>query len=384
MSLKYSDFVDYSKLDLLKRKALDLFEPTLSFPERLNIKIIPETLGQTAVGFDFSGIGDTDFILVHNVEGLGTKNKVAEEMYSEAFDQKRKIANQMDIELFQSLGQDTASTSVNDCLSVGEDVFSYSVMITCGNSNYFKDEEKIHHLLMGYHYAAVLGGFAIPQGETTELKDIVYPDTLNLAGSSVGIIKPKSRLTTGSRIQEGDVIYGAESSGIHSNGLTKARKIAEKLPDRYFTSLGDKKNLGEELLTPTRIYSRAIIPMFEQGIDIHFLQPITGHGWQKIARAKGPFDYVIEKVPEPSLIFKKLIEFGSQHGFDVSDKENYRTWNMGIGYVIIVPENESKRTEEVARNFPLKIHKLGKVAKGERRVIMSFEENGKNVVYNYE
>jgi len=398
MALRYSDFVDYSKLDPVKRMALEIFEPTLIYPERLGIRVVPQTLGETAVGFDFRGVrsswikrlgnllllkSDTDFILTSNVEGLGTKNRIADAIYALVFLEKKSVADQMAVRrLYRGLGQDTVAMSVNDQLSIGADVFAYNDIISCGNSNWFSnDMERIRELLMGYREAADAGQFAIPQGETPELRDVVNPDTLDLAGSSVGLIKPSSRLVTGEAIQVGDVIYGLESSGIHANGLTKARRLADKLPEGYFTDLGNGQALGEALLVPTRLYSRPVMSMFDAGADIHYLQPITGHGWEKIARAKQPLTYAIERVPQPPLLFQKLIEWGAQNGFDVSSGENYFTWNMGIGYVVIAPEKDVETIRRVADQHGVKAHRLGYVHKGKRQVLMPFSESGKQVVY---
>lgn len=384
MTLRYSDFVDYSKLDPVKKLALEIFEPTLAYPERLGINIVPQTLGMAAVGFDFSGLGDTDFILTTNVEGLGTKNAIADEMYNAVFIEKERIADELDQKkLYRGLGRDTIAMSVNDQLSIGADVFAYSDIISCGASTWFSDDmERTKQLLLGYKDAADIGKFAIPQGETPELGDVIYPDTLDLAGSSVGLIRPKSRLVTGEKIKEGDIIYGLGSSGIHSNGLTKARKIAENLPDNYFTKLSNGRTLGEELLVPTRLYLREVMAMFEGGVDIHQLQPITGHGWQKIARLPQEFTYVIEEVPEPFPIFKELIEFGKQYGFDMADSENYRKWNMDVGFIVIAPEKYEDAIAKVEKRFiGAQFQRLGHVGKGERQVIMPFKEDGKQVIY---
>ncbi|MEM5834802.1 MAG: AIR synthase-related protein [Candidatus Aenigmatarchaeota archaeon] len=378
MGIKYSDFVDYRKLDSLKKMALEIFEPTLKYPERLGLRLLPESLGQTAPIFEPVGIKDSDFLIVGpNVEGLGTKNLVADCMYSEIVEKKR-IAENLDVKkLYRCIGQDTAAMSVNDVLAVGADPYVYCDIIACGKASWFDDLERTRELLLGYRQAADIGQFAIPQGETPELPGIVNSETLDLAGASCGLVRPKSRYITGEKIEEGDIIYGLASSGIHANGLSKARKIAEKLPEGFFTELSNGKTLGEELLTPTHIYSRLVMELFEF-IDIHFLQPITGHGWKKIMRARKPFTYVIENVPEPPLIFQELIEFGKKYGFDVSDFENYQVWNMGVGYIIIGPKFDVDAIRKVVRRKSnIEVYELGYVKKGEKQVIIK----PKNIVY---
>ena len=141
--------------------------------------------------------------------------------------------------LYRGIGQDTVAMAVNDITGVGGDPFTYQDIIACGNSSWFKDEQKTKELLLGYRQAADIGKFAVPQGETPELPDIVERGTLDLAGAAQGIIIPKERFVTGSKLKEDDMIYGISSSGIHSNGLSKARKIAEKLPEGYFTKISN-------------------------------------------------------------------------------------------------------------------------------------------------
>jgi len=377
MGLRYSDFVDYKKLDPLKKMALEIFEPTLKYPEDRGIRILPESLGQTAVVFDLSGIGSLDFLLSKSIEDLGTKNRIADDMYKEIVEKKRIAQNVNVKKLYRGLGKDTAAMSVNDVLALGADPFIYCDIIACGSSKWFEDEERNRELLLGYRDAADEGRFAIPQGESPELPKTINPDTLYLAGDSNGLIKPKSRYISGNRLEEGDVIYALSSSGIHANGVSKARKIAEKLPDGFFTELSNGKTLGEELLTPTPIYTKPVLRLLEI-MDVHFLQPITGHGWKKLMRANKPFTYVVENVPEPPLIFKELIEFGKGNGFDVSDEENFQTWNMGYGYAFFGPRTDvDYLRKEIRKVCDLEVYEVGHVERGDKKVVIK----PKNITY---
>jgi len=372
MGTRYSNLVNYNKLNPVKRKALELFESTFKNSERLGIKVMP--VGETAAVLDFL---DYDFMLAFNVEGLGTKNLIADSLYKE-LGEKMEIDKRFQAgKYYRFLGQDTIAMSVTDLVAVGATPIVYADMITSGDSGWFNDLERVNQLLYGYKVAADLAGVAIPQGETPTLPGIVNPETLDLAGSSVGIIKPKSRFTYGQKIVEGDVIYGLPSGGICANGVSKARKIAENLPEGYFTKLPNGRELGEELLTPTPIYIKPIIEMFEADVDIHYIPVITGHAWRKIARARFPFSYVIENVPEPPLVFSSLIEWGGQYGFDVSDYENYQVWNMGIFVCLIAPKKDEEKMLQVTKKYEIKLHELGYVKKGERQVIIK----PKNIVY---
>ena len=374
MTIKYSNLVDYEKLDPVKRKALKTFESTFKNPERLGVKVAP--IGETAAVLDFL---EYDFMLAFNVEGLGTKNLIADSLWREL---KKKIEIEEEFQggkYYRFLGQDAVAMSVTDLVAVGADPIAYTDVIASGNSEWFSDPKRVDELLSGYALAANLAGCAIPQGETPTLPNIIYKETLDLMGSSIGVIKPKSRFTYGQKITDGDVIYGLPSGGICANGVSKARSIVEKLPDGYFTKLPNGKTVGEELLTPTPIYVRPIIEMFKAKVDLHYISPITGHGWRKIARARFLFSYIIENIPEPPLIFTSLIEFGRRFGFDVTDVENYKVWNMGVFITLVAPKEDEETIIEVAGKYGIEIVKLGYVQKGDRSVVIK----PKKIVYRY-
>jgi phosphoribosylformylglycinamidine cyclo-ligase len=369
---KYSDLVDYEELDPVKRRALKTFESTFRNPERIGVKVA--AIGETAAVLDFL---EYDFMLAFNVEGLGTKNLIADRLWND-LKEKREIEEEFQGgKYYRFLGQDAVAMSVTDLVAVGADPIAYTDVIASGTSEWFSDQKRVEELLDGYALAANLAGCAIPQGETPTLPNIIAKETLDLTGSSVGIIKPKSRFTYGQKIADGDCIYGLPSGGICANGVSKARSIIEKLPEGYFTKLPNGTIVGEELLKPTPIYVRPIMEMFEAEVNLHYISPITGHGWNKIARARFPFSYVIEKIPDPPAIFSTLIKFGRQFGFDVTDVENYQVWNMGIFIVLIASKEDEETIINVAGKHGITVFKLGYVQKGDRSVIIK----PKNIVY---
>ncbi len=349
--MKYFEFVDYSKLDPVKRIAIEKFAGTIDNPKKLGFRILPETLGESAIAIE---LAKGDFFLAFNVEGLGTKNMIADAM---AKDARGKGAA-----YYENIGIDTVAMSTNDLSSIGAMPIVYGDIISSGDSNWFS-EEKSRALLEGYRKAAEELQIAIPCGETPTLKGIVAAETLDLAGASVGVIKPKENLTVGQKLKAGDVIFGLESSGVHSNGISLCRKIAEELPNGYFTELQEsRKLLGEELLKPTTLYSPLIGELLKK-TEIHYFSPITGHGWKKIMRAKKTLSYEIDFVPEPSEIFSFL-----QEKTRLPDNEAYYTWNMGVGYVALAPKESAGAIEKACKKFGIKCWQLGKVSKGEKRV----------------
>jgi len=233
MGMKYSDIVDYDKLDPFKEEAIRRFRGTIDLPNKLGIRIVKESIGETAVAVEIDG---TDFYLAFNVEGLGTKN-----MISEAMAEKVRIGKDLGIDtrgLFRGIGEDNMAMSLNDLTGIGATPFLYEPIVATGSGDYLVDQEVSAGLLDGFHNGALLAEVAIPGGETPTLKGIVGASTVDLAGGSLGIIRPKGRLLVGDRLREGLTIYGISSSGIHSNGVSLARKIVEtKTKDGYFTRL---------------------------------------------------------------------------------------------------------------------------------------------------
>ena len=352
--MKYHEFVDYTKLDPVKRAAVKKFTPHLDSINRIGMKIVPETLGESAVAIEIDGL---DHYIAFNVEGLGTKNLIADSMYKDKRGGK--------LSYFEDLGKDTVAMSTNDLSSIGADPFVYGDIISTHNSDWFEEsDKKAAALLEGFRKASEEIGIAIPCGETPSLKGIINSGTLDMAGASVGIIKPKKNLTIGQNLREGDIIFGLESSGVHSNGISLIRATAEKLPEGYFTKLPSGKILGEELLVPTTLYSRVLVDILN-ACEVHYMQPITGHGWKKIMRNRKAFAYVIENIPAVPEIFKFL-----QEKTQISDEEAYYTWNMGVGYVLMAPKESASAINTVCKKYKIKVFEIGRVERGEKKVIL--------------
>ena len=180
----------------------------------------------------------------------------------------------------------------------------------------------------------------------------------------IGIVRPRERACWGHSLRAGDVILGLASSGIHANGLTLARRIAEGLPQGYLTPFGHW-TLGQELLTPTQLYVKPVLEMFEARVEPHYLSNITGSGWRKVMRCRYPFTYVIEALPEPPPIFRFLQERGG-----ISAYEAYQTWNMGVGFCLYAPEEEAEAIEGICAEYGIAVIRLGRVEEGEKQVVI--------------
>ena len=186
-----------------------------------------------------------------------------------------------------------------------------------------------------------MSNIAIVGGETAILSGIITGQrkdyNFDLAGMVLGILENKKKMILGDKIRPGDIIIGINSSGIHSNGLTLAREVLLKQH-----SINDKldfinKSIGAELLTPTTIYSNIILKIVEKfGTKIHGLAHITGGAFTKLKRLNEHVDYVLDNLPAIKGIFKQIMVDGN-----ISEKEMYRTFNMGIGFCIIVARETS-------------------------------------------
>lgn len=295
------------------------------------------------------------------IEGLGTKNLVADAM--------RSITGKS---YYGAIAQDTVAMIVNDLITVGATPQVINAYFAVGDSRWFADRERAKDLLEGWANTCIMAGAVWGGGETPVIKGIIAPGTIDLAGSAVGIIKPKNHLLLGDRIAIGDAIVLVESSGIHANGLTLARAVADNIPKGYASKLPDGSMYGEALLSPTHIYAGLVDALFIAGVPLHYLVNITGHGWRKLMRAKRNVTYMIEWVPKTSSLF----DFIAEHA-NLTDQEMYATFNMGAGFAIYVPERDVDRVIAVAKRLKLHAWQAGHIESGKRQVIIK----PKRIVY---
>jgi len=290
----------------------------------------------------------------HVEEGLGTKNLVADAMY--------RLTGKT---YYDQVAQCTVAMIVGDMSVCGAHPLSVAMHLAVGSSDWFDDEARSADLIAGWKRACDLARCTWGGGETPTLRDVVVPGTVVLSGSAVGIVKPKECLIKGN-IEHGDAIVIIESSGIHANGLTLARKIKEGLPEGYLTKISDGRTYGETLLDPTHIYVGVVQDSLDAGVDIHYAVNITGHGWRKFMRATQPFTYVIETLPTRLPIF----DFIQKHG-PVDDTEAYGNLNMGSGFALYVPEAQVPLAVEAAQRNGQRAFLAGHIEDGDKKVVIT-------------
>lgn len=338
--INYSETgVDYSVLDPIKKMAQVAGKQTVKdFPE------VTSSRGESAYVWE-----EQDCYRAFVVEGLGTKNLIADELGRG----------------YKAIAQDTVAAIVNDILTVGATPQVVNAYFATGDPNWFANIERSKELIEGFAEACGMAGAVWGGGETPGLAGIINPETIDLAGACIGIIQPKTRLTAGDKIQGGDVILLIESSGIHANGLSLARAVADKLPEGYETKLPDGTTYGETLLTPTYIYATLIKELFDSGVDIHYMVNITGHGFRKLMRANRDFTYMINQLPPVPPIF----DFIKEHS-ESSDEEMYSNFNMGAGFAIYLPAEQAEKALAIVTKHNLKAWSAGIIQTGPKKVII--------------
>ena len=352
--------VNYDAMDPLKRLAQLKARATSGNLERFGMKEVEASRGESAYVWE-----EPDSYRAFVIEGLGAKNRVA--------DETRKLTGKTH---YDAIAQDTVAMIVNDLIVVGADPQVVNAYFAVGSSDWFSNEERANDLVEGWAKATSMAGAVWGGGETPTLKGIIEPDTIDLSGSAIGIVKPKERLTLGDKLTPGDAIFLVESSGIHANGLTLARTIASRVPEGYATPLADGKSYGESLLAPTHIYAGLTRDLFEAGIDVHYMVNITGHGWRKLMRANRDLSYVVEQVPQAHPVFGFIQEHSGN-----DDEEMYGNFNMGAGFAIFLPDKDVKLAQQIAKErHGWQAEKAGYVEEGPRQVVI----RPKNLVYTGE
>lgn len=348
MSKSYSESYKNAGVDVVAGyKSVELIKEHV---KRTNIPGVLSGLGGFGGLFELCDIKNYENpVLVSGTDGVGTKVKIAYLM-----------------DKHDTVGQDCVAMCVNDIICGGAKPLFFLDYIATGK-NY---PEKIASLVKGVADGCELAGCALVGGETAEMPGIYDPDEYDLAGFSVGIVD-KNKIIDGKNISAGDVIVGVASSGVHSNGFSLVRKIfniGSRPIDQYVEELGT--TLGENLLTPTKIYVKPVIELC--GLDIvKGVSHITGGGfYENVPRMlTGNKVAVIEKNSFEKLpIFNVLARTGN-----IDERDMYNTFNMGIGMMLCVDKNNAGKAIEVFEKFGHKAWVIGEIREsddGEKGVVI--------------
>ncbi len=335
------DIADPAKVLAQKQAALTAKNLPFGFSE------VNGTRGESAYVFD---MGEHYGALVQ--EGLGTKSLIAQSIYKD-----------IGKSYFKQIAKDTVATFINDLISVGATPVVTNAYWSAGSYDWLGDKQLTEDFINGWQEACDEAKIVWGGGETQSLNGIIKDDAIELAGSAFGVISPKSELVQESKLKAGDAIVLLASSGVHANGISLTRQIAENLADGYQTPLKSGVTYGEALLVPTHLYSNVVRQIFSAGLDVHYLSNITGHGWRKIMRANANFKYVIEDIPAVQEIFDFIAE---KSGND--ETEMYGNYNMGAGYAIYLPAGQAQKAVEISKACGIDALVAGKVESGNKQL----------------
>ncbi|MDO9573608.1 MAG: phosphoribosylformylglycinamidine cyclo-ligase [Candidatus Contubernalis sp.] len=288
-------------------------------------------------------------VLVSGTDGVGTK---------------LKIAFLMDSHL--TVGIDLVAMCVNDIAVLGAEPLFFLDYLAVGKL----EPEKVSQIVEGISNGCRQAGCALIGGETAEMPGFYAPGEYDLAGFAVGVVD-KGNIINGSNISVGDKIIGVASSGLHSNGYSLVRKVLlegkeSRLQD-FKPSLGC--TLGEELLKPTTIYTGLVLELLKNN-NINGMIHVTGGGfYENIPRVLPPgTGAVIDHQWSIPPIFPLIQEEGN-----ITSREMFRTFNMGIGFILVVPSGEENNILEVISRYGQKGWTLGEVVSGEGVEIFNYK-----------
>jgi phosphoribosylformylglycinamidine cyclo-ligase len=321
----------------------------------------PEVLG----GFGgFSGcfqlpVGYQEPVLVSGTDGVGTKLKLAQ-----------------DLNCHDTVGIDLVAMCVNDILTSGAQPLFFLDYLATGKLN----SEQLTQVVAGIAQGCRLSGCALLGGETAEMPGFYQPGEYDLAGFCVGIVE-KSQMLDGSQVKVGDVAIGLASQGVHSNGFSLVRKIVRDSPAKTLLSdradhplnwdtcpeLLEGRSLGEVLLTPTQIYVKPVLDARRAGIDLHGMAHITGGGLpENLPRCLGAGQSV--QIEPNSWVVPPIFQWLAEAG-QVSTDAMFNTFNMGIGFVLLVPPAQVESALSWFKSQDIGVYIIGKVIEGTGEVI---------------
>ena len=296
-------------------------------------------IGQPLGGHYAGMIEFGEYALVLCTDGVGTKVRIASELQK-----------------WDTVGIDCIAMNVNDALCVGAEPLALVDYLAIDEPQPMITRE----LGKGLERGARLANISIIGGETASLPEIV--NGFDLAGTCLAYVK-KDKIIDGKSIKYGDTIIGLKSSGIHSNGYTLVRKIIKESGLSYVDSFPNNiysgKTIGEILLTPTQIYVKEIIALLKN-VSVHGLAHITGGGIRNLSRLNSNVKFVIKDPIASQPIFRFFQKLGN-----IDDKEMFQTFNMGMGFAVIVAEEDIDTSIETLRhNSNVEVKIVGRIEKG--------------------
>ena len=281
-------------------------------------------------------------VLVSGTDGVGTKLKLA-----------------FELDNHETIGIDLVAMCVNDILVQGAEPLFFLDYLACGKLF----PQKVEAVVKGISEGCLQSGCALLGGETAEMPGMYKTAEYDLAGFAVGAVE-REKLIDGSKIETGNVLLGLASSGVHSNGFSLVHKILAENSQSINSTLPDTaETIGEALLTPTRIYVKSILKLLE-AVDVRGMSHITGGGLPGNVPRMLPENTVaeIDKSAWPDLPIFSFLRKES----GLPDEELFPVFNMGIGFVICVPESAEKIAKEILEQNGETVYRIGQIVSGNK------------------
>ena len=286
-------------------------------------------------------------VLLSGTDGVGTKLKAA-----------------MILDKHDTIGIDCVAMCVNDVACAGGEPLFFLDYIACGKNI----PEKIAEIVKGVAEGCKMSECALVGGETAEHPGMMPDDEYDIAGFSVGVVDKKD-LITGADIKAGDTLVGIASSGIHSNGFSLIRKVCEMSEEslkKYYDELGE--TLGEALLTPTRIYVKALKALKNGGVKVKGCSHITGGGFYENIPRMLP-DGINAQIEKNSYDIPPIFGLIAKTG-EIEEHMMYNTYNMGLGMVLALDPADADKAVEILNAAGEKAFVVGKCVEGEKGVTL--------------
>lgn len=328
--------VDIKKADKFIRDIIPLAKQT----RRLEVL---DSIGSFGGFFSFLKNKFDNPVLVSSSDGVGTKIKIA-------------IANN----IHDTVGIDLVAMNVNDILCSGAEPLFFLDYIACSRL----DPATLKSIIQGIVEGCKQAGCALLGGETAEMPSMYKKGDYDLAGFCVGVVE-KGKILNSKKVKIKDLAIGIASSGLHSNGFSLVRKVLSKK---------DQSALRKELLTPTRIYSKAVLKLLKEynknsAFKIKAIAHITGGAfYSKAARIVPDGEtLVLDKGSWPVPKIFKLIKAKAK----ISDREMFNTFNMGIGLILIVKKNSAGPILKRLNSLGLRSWLIGEIVKGKKKIVIN-------------
>lgn len=322
------------------------------------VKLMKEHVAKTMIPGVLSGIGGFGGLFELDVEGMRKPVLVSG---TDGVGTKLKIAFLLD--KHDTVGIDCVAMCVNDIICCGAKPLLFLDYVAVGKNI----PEKVAKIVSGVAEGCVRAGCALVGGETAEMPGFYPVDEYDLAGFSVGVVD-RDKIIDGSKMEVGDVLIALPSSGVHSNGFSLVRRIFRVNENNINLEISDLgKTLGEELITPTKIYVKPMLELFKK-VDVKAVSHITGGGfYENIPRMmKEGMTAKIERSAVRVLpIFNVM-----QQVHEMEEREMFNTFNMGVGMVAAVPATQADEALRILRENGEDAYILGEVVSGDDGVVI--------------